>query len=595
VRAKEVYVLGAIVKEGGVVPGLEALLLEAERVDRHGFVATELDRAQRDLLRQYEQAYAERDKTNSASYAGEYGRHVLENEPIPGIAKEYELVQAYLPTITLEEVNRLAAEWITDTNRVVMVSAPDKPDVPVPGESALAQVLARTATLAVEPYQDVVRDEPLIPNPPAGSSVVEETAIESVDVTTWRLGNGVRVLLKPTDFKDDEILMQAWSPGGTSLAPDSIYVPAMTAASAVSVSGVGEFSLIELQKALADKAVQVGPYVSPLYEGFSGRASPKDLETLLQLVYLYATAPRADPAGFEAYRGRMRAMLVNRDASPEVAFQDSLNLTLAQHHPRRPTYSVALLDRMDLARSVAFYRERFADASDLTFVFVGSFTLDGIRPLVERYLGGLPANGRRETWRDEGIVPPAGVVQKTVRKGLEAKSRTTIVYTGSFDDTRDERYALRSLSDVLDIRLRERLREDLGGTYDVGVSATSQRVPREEYSFTISFGSAPERAEELTRGVFDVIDSIATLGPTATDIEKVREIQRRERETSLRENGYWLGRIVTYDRNDTDLGEILTGERLIEGLGPSIVRDAAARYLRRDRYVQVRLMPEGAP
>ena len=246
---------------------------------------------------------------------------------------------------------------------------------------------------------------------------------------------------------------------------------------------------------------------------------------------------------------------------------------------------------MNLSRSLAFYRERFADAGDFTFVFVGNFDPDSIRPLVETYLGGLPASPRHDTWRDEGIRPPDGVVNKTVRQGLEPKSETAIVFTGPFDDTREQRYALRSLQDVLEIRLRDRLREALGATYSVGVSASSDRLPRPEYSFQISFGSAPERAEELVSTVFQEIDSMAHAGPTADEIEKVRETQRRERETSLRQNGYWLGQLVGYARAGLDFADILTYERLIDALRPATVRDAAAKYLRQDRYVRVTLMP----
>jgi zinc protease len=592
VRTKEVYALGALVRQGGVVPGLEAVLTEAERVAQHGFTASELERTKREFLRGMEQAFAERDKTNSASYAAEYVQHYLTGEPIPGVPYEYGLAQAYVPTIQLEEVNRIAHEWVVDRDRVVVVSAPEKPDVPVPDEAALAAALATAESQTVTAYEDVVTDQPLVGAPLPPVPIVREETDPELGLTTWRLPNGIRVLLKPTDFKDDQILFRAWSPGGTSLASDAGYLPAATATSAVAVGGVGRFSLIELQKLLADKAVSVSPYISSLYEGFSGSASPQDLETLFQLIYLYATAPRADSEAFAAYRGRIAAALENRSRSPESAFQDTIQVTLTQHHPRALPLTSERLGQLNLDSSLAFYRDRFSDLGDFTFVFVGSFDVDSIRPLVQRYLGGLPVAGRIETWRNEGIEPPSGVVRRTVRQGVEPKAETVAVFTGTLDDSRENRYAVQTLTEVLRIRLRERLREDLSGTYGVDVSAGVQRFPDREYTISISFGSDPARVDELTGTVFAEIDSLQQAGPTADDLDKVREIQRRDRETNLRENGFWLGQLVSYDQLGLDPRDILAYDALVRNASIEQVRAAAIRYLRQDNYVLVTLLPE---
>ncbi len=592
VRSKDVYSLAALVADGKVLPGLAALLTEAERVARFGFTETELDRVKRELLRGMEQAHAEREKTNSVAYASEYARHFLSDEPIPGIPYEFLLAQTYLPTVRLDEVNRLARSWITDHNRVVTVSAPEKAEVLVPEASALTGVFASVAAAVIEPYEDLVADAPLVGQPPSPGAIVEEEVVEEVGVTIWRLTNGVRILLKPTDFKDDQVLFRAWSPGGSSLAPDDAYLPAVTASSAVGMSGVGEFSLVDLQKVLADKAVRVSPYISSLYEGLSGSASPQDLETLVQLIYLYVTAPRTDPDAFQAYRARLEAFLENRSRSPDAAFQDTVQVTLAQYHPRALPMTSERLAELDLDASMAFYRERFADAGDFTFVFVGSFEMDAMRPLVTTYLGGLPSTGRAETWRDEGIDPPEGVVRRTVMRGVEPKSQTVIVFTGTMEDTRENRYALSSLGEVLRIRLRERLREELSGTYGVSVSASSSRYPDEEYAVRIGFGSDPERVDELAAVVFAQIDSLQQVGPAAEELDKVREIQRRDRERNLEENGYWLGQLVSYDQLGLDVRDILTYEQLIDSLAAEVVRSAARQHLRQDNYVLVTLYPE---
>jgi zinc protease len=592
IGSKEIYILGAGVAENGIERGLEAVLTEAERVDRYGFTESELEREKRKLLRNMEQAYAEREKTESSSYASEYVRSFLYDEPIPGVAYESELHKELVPGIQLQEVNRLAKEWIVDTNRVILVSAPEKEGVEVPSDEDLLAVFSAVGAAEITAYEDAVADVPLVARLPQPAEITFEEEIEELGVWHWELANGVRVLLKRTDFKDDEIVFRALSPGGTSLAADEDYIAAATGTSVVTQSGIGEFSLVDLRKVLAGKAVRVSPFIASTGEGMSGSASPADVETMFQLIYLYFTAPRRDEDAYLSFKSRINAFLANRSADPNTAFRDTITVTLTQHHFRTRPPSQELYEEMDLDKSLAFYRDRFADASDFTFVFVGTFDPDSLRPLIQTYLGGLPSTGREETWRDEGIMPPTGVIEKTVYRGIEPKSRTQIIFTGPFEWTRENRYAIRSLASALRIRLREVLREDMGGTYGVGVSGVGIRDPRQEYTFRISFGTAPEGLEELTAAVFQQIDSIKTFGPTQEDIDKVKEIQRRERETNLRENGYWLSQLVSYDRYGLDLRGILTYDELVDGLTAEMVQEAAQRYVRTDNYVRVSLYPE---
>ncbi len=590
---KEVYFLGAGVADNGIERGLEALLAEAERVARFGFEESELEREKRELLRAIERAYAERAKTESATHAAEYARNFLYDEPIPGIAYEYELHKRLVPGVNLDEVNRLAREWMTEHNRVVLVSTPEKEGLAVPTEDDLLAVFDAVAAADITAYTDAASDSPLVPQPPPPVEITAVEEIEEIGVWRWELANGARVLLKPTDFKDDEILVRAWSPGGTSLASDEDYVAAATATAVVTQGGAGDFDLIELQKALAGKVVRVSPFIGSLEEGVSGSVAPADIETLFQLIYLYFTAPRRDTTAFASFKTRIQAFLANRDADPMAAWRDTVSVTMSQGHFRARPPSQELYDEMDLDASYAFYRDRFADASDFTFVIVGSFQPEDLQDLIRTYLGGLPSLKRTESWRDEGIVPPAGVVVKEVYKGIEPKSQTQIIFTGPFEWTRENRYLIRSLASVLRIRLREVLREDMGGTYGVGVGGRGSREPREEYTFTISFGTAPERLAELTQSVFDEIDVLKRDGPTQQDIDKVKEIQRRERETQLRENNFWLGQLLAYERAGLDPREILTYDELVAGLTAEEIREAAALYLRTDNYVQVSLFPEG--
>jgi zinc protease len=592
VRTKDAYMLGAGVREGGIERGLETLLTEAARVERFGFTTSEIKREKDELLRAMEQAYNEREKTESARYASEYARNFLSGEPIPGIEFEYRLFREELPGITVEEVNRLAGELITGTNRVILVNAPQKPGVKTPSEKDLLAVFDAVGKKEVAAYTETVSDLPLVSGKPKGSPITAERSLTELGVTEWTLANGVRVVLKPTDFKNDQVLLSAFSPGGSSLVPDNSIVAAQTATALTGESGVGDFTRIELEKKLAGKIVSVSPWIGDIEEGLSGSASPKDLETMFQLIYLSFVAPRSDSTAFLSVLARMRGAVENRSAQPETAFGDTLAVTMAGYSPRVRPWTVDLLGEMNLGASSRIYRDRFADFGDFTFFFVGRFDIPVIRPLVETWLGGLPARGRKESWRDTGIHPPAGVVEKTIRKGIEPKSQTRIVFTGPFEWSLRNRYIFDSLASALRIRLREVLREDLGGTYGVGVGLSLDHYPRGEYQVSIGFGSAPERADELTRTVFASIDSVQISGVSEVYLTKVKEAQLRQREVSLKENSFWLSALKQYYSNGDDPRDILKYPELVKSLTSDDIRDAAKTYLKRDRYVKVVLMPE---
>ena len=593
VRTKGMYTVQAGVKEGGILRGLETLLIEAERVRRHGFTDTELDRMKADMQRGMEQALKEKDKTRSSRYASEYVRHFTEQEPVPGIEFESQLYQRFIPEISLEEINSLAAGTITDSNRVILISAPEKEESPLPSEEELLAVFDKVRAMPIEPYVDDVSDEPLVREIPKPGRIIKETRIDTLDVTEWRLANGVRVILKPTDFKNDQILFDSFSPGGTSLAPDSLYIACALASSVIRESGFGPFSQIELNKKLAGKAVRVSPAIGGLSEGLSGSASPQDIETLFELIYLMSTEPRADSSAFLGFQQRMKGYIENRSARPEAAYSDTIQVTMAQYHHRARPWSGELLDEMDLDVSLDFYRERFADASDFTFVFVGNFTPDSLSGLVETYLGGLPSIDRKETWIDLGIEPPDGKVEKVIRKGMEPKARVQISFTGETEYSREKAFLFNSMVSVLRIKLREEIREDKGGTYGVSVSGSLSRQPRESYDLTVSFGCNPERVDELSSSVFNQLDSLITLGVDKMVIEKVQETQRRNYETQLKENGFWLNLLYRSYYFDTDPLNVLNYLDLIESLSPESVQKTLQAYFDPDDYLKFVLLPEG--
>jgi len=592
VRSRDFFLQVAGVREGQVIRGLEALLTEAERADRFGFTETELNRQKADLLRAYQQAYVERDKRESVSLASEYMRHFLDDEPIPGIEMELEIVETFLPTITLEELNELADKAITQTNRVVLLSGPEKADQPLPSEKALTAAFGNVADSEIVAYVDRVRDKPLLEHEPTASTVAEERFIEEIDVTEWRLENGIRVVFKPTDFKNDQVLLTGFSPGGHSLVPDAKYSSAVFADTIMSEGGVGEFDAIELQKAMAGKLVSVGTFIGELEEGITASASPQDLETMFQLLYLAMTAPRADPEAYQAFMTKMESFVENRQSRPELAFSDEVQIVTYGGHLRRRPISTEVLQEIDLETALDVFQDRFADASDFTFLIVGNFELDGIRPLVERYLGGLPTTGREETWRDIDADPIEGRLEVTMHRGLEPKSRVQLLVRGPAEWSRESLHDIQSLAAALRIRLREVLREDMGATYGVGVNGLLVDRPKKRYLFAIGFGCAPENVEEMIAAVRTEIQLVQERGLDETYAEKVREAQRRRREVSLKENDFWVAALRTYYTRQMDPRLILDYEALVERVTPENLKASARKYLSSENSLEAILYPE---
>ncbi|MEN6559401.1 MAG: insulinase family protein [Acidobacteriota bacterium] len=592
VGSKDAYALSALVVDGGIPRGLRALYAEGERVARFGFTATELERRKAAAFRYFERALAEKETEDSSSYAEEFTRAFLEGEPTPGIQYEYNLHKQFLPGITLDEVNALAREWMTDRNRVVMASFPDKPSVPVPTEAGLRAVLEEVKAQPLTAYEDTATDAPLIAQEPAPGTITARREIPAAGVIEWTLSNGARVVLKPTTFKEDEILFRATSAGGVSLADDRNLIAANTADQVVPAGGLGAFSAVDLEKKLAGKAVGIDPSIGELEEGVSGSASPRDAETLFQLVYLTFTAPRPDPVVFEVFKSHLKSVLENRTKSPETVFSDTLRTTLQRDQPRFRPMTVDEIPQMDLQKSLAFYRDRFADASDFTFVIVGNLDLAKIEPLVCRYLASLPSLHRTETWKDWRVAPPEGVVKRTVEKGVEPKSLTAIVFSGDFRDDAAGRLNIRAAAHVLETRLRKLLRETLSGTYDVSVRPSYGRIPRPEFRMSIDLGTDPARMDEMTRAIFAEIRKLQKKGPAAAEVAEDRLAESRDYETASRQNGWWLDELVECSRLGTDPAGILRFPESLKLLTTGSVKAAAKTYFDTKRYVQVTLYPE---
>ncbi len=600
-------VASAWVSEDGVARGLDAVLEELRRSQLHGFTATELARAKADLMRGIESAYEERDQRPSARLAAEYLRHFLEGEMVPGLEVEYELYRQMLPEIGVADADAVADLWAEPGNVVLLVSGPEgigaaaakaagaDPDDPDAANAALAaalrEQLAAAVTRDVDPYVDLTGDAPLLASMPEPGAVAGERRLEEIDAVEWTLSNGVTVIAKQTDFRNDEVLMAATSPGGDSLVADEDYIPAFSAASIAAGSGAGVHDRVTLEKLLAGKDVSVRPSIGELFEGLRGRASPRDLENLFQLVTLYATAPRFDPTYFASFRSRLRSQIENRDASPQIVFRDRWRSVLAQDHFRARPLTLEVLEELNLERSRAVYEDRFADFGDFTFIFTGAFDRQELRELSAAYLAALPAMGREEQWRDVGMDPPPGVVEETVRRGVEPLSTTYLAFAGDMAWSRTEALTLTLLGEMLQMRLRESIREELGGSYNYGARGSAQALPDHEYEVSVFFESDPVRADELVDAVFTEVEWLQA-GGEQSYLDTAKELLRSGREEQQRTNRFWLNQILAVVETGEPFAEIGRFAQRLDSVTLEDIAAAARRYLTRDRYVRLVLLPE---
>ena len=590
-RSTSATTLSALVTEDSIERGLQTLFAETARVAEFGFTATELDRQRQNILRSLERAVAEKDKQDSGALADEYVRNFTTREPAPGIVYEQGLYQRFLPEITLAEINALAKTWVPDSNRVVVISAPDKPGLAIPTEATLTAAMTG-ATAPLTAYVDSTSTQPFFDATPAPGAVTQTTTNDPIGITEWELSNGAKIVLKPTTFKDDEIIFRGTSLGGTSLASDADFVAASAAAGVISAGGLGKLSGADLRKALTGKIASANVTFGDTDVTITGGASTKDLETMFQLLYLRFTAPRPDPAIFNTILAQSRSMLANQSAQPEYAFYTTLTSALTQDHLRARPMTEETLAQMSLDKSAAFYRDRFADASNFTFVFVGSIEPAALKPLIEKYIGSLPSTRRKETWRDQAPKTPDSVIQKTVEKGLEPKSQTAIVFSGAFPYNQEQRIAIRAMANVLENRLRETLREDLGGTYNVSASSQLSKFPRAEYAFEVAFGSDPKRTEALTATVFAEIEKLKTGGPNVKEVADTKETFLREFEADTRQNAYWLSQIALKYEYGEDPATLLAVPDFYRKIDAGLIQQAARQYLNTQRFVRVSLMPE---
>jgi len=588
----DAYSLSVVAKPGQLEAGFKTIWRETERVRRFGFTKGELERAKASYFSSMDAAMKERDKTLSGSYVAEYQEHFLQGTASVGIEKEFGFVKVLLPGITLGDITAVTAEYIKNTNRDVVIEAPAKEKSTLPNEQVVDGWITSVQQEKLLPYVDEPDNKPLITKLPAPGRIVSETHNEKLDITELTLSNGLKVVLKPTAFKTNEISFSAFASGGTSLYSDTDYQSAANSSSIIASGGVGDFNTTQLEKKLTGKLVQVTPYISERLQGVFGGSTNGDLETALQLTYLYFTAPRKEEGMFKNIIENSKAGLTARANDPNSVFSDTASAVMGNYNIRRTGPSIAKVDQINLDKAYNIFRERFADASNFTFVFVGSIDTAKIKPLLEQYLGSLPANFKHEHSADLHINPPIGKVEKTVYKGREPKATVDLVFTGPYSYSTLNNLKVKALAEVLEIRLLERLREDESGVYSPSCTAGFKRLPENRYSINISFGCAPQNVDKLIASTLAEIDALIKSGPLQINVDKYKAEHKQSVEMALKTNGFWLNYLVNQYQEGNPLDDLFHDNENVELISSGSLKEAAKTYLGRGNFIRLVLMPE---
>lgn len=585
------YDISLTAKPGELEKGFKAVWRENERARRFGFTTTELERAKSSYLSQFESALKEKSKTESESYVQEYLQYFLHGTASPGIDYEYQLIKKELTGITLAELNSLAKRSVKQTDRDILVMAPEKDKGSLPTEKTVNDWIKTLESENILMFKDETSKEGLLKTPPVAGRIISESKDTPSGVTTLILSNGIKVLLKPTDFKNNEVLFSGFAPGGTSLYSDAEYQSA-SAANMIPSYGAGNYNITALSKFLADKQLSVQAYINERTQNVSGGAVNNDLETALQLMYAYITEPRKDSLMFQGMIARSKAGLANRSNDPGSVFQDSISAVLGNHSVRRTGPSIEKLNQINLDKAYSIYKERFASNKGFTFVFVGSIDMTTIRSLLEKYVASLPVNDQVYEAKDLHISIPPGVIEKKVYKGTEPKATVNLVFSGPFEYSEENSQKLDALKETLEIRLLERLREDEGGVYSPGTRIATSKYPQERYSLSISFGCAPQNVDKLIASTLDEIEKLKASGPPQVNVDKFKAENQRTMETALKTNGFWLNYLTGQLQNKEDLNQVDSYTKQINAITPKDVQDMANKYLSGKNYIKLVLLPE---
>lgn len=593
-RTKEAFSGMALTKDGGQAAALKVLLEEVERAKRFGFTQTELDRAKAQVLSGLERSYNNRDKTESSMLVGEYIRNFLDQEPVPGIAWEFEQNKSYLPSVTLTQTNAVIKEFVRDDNRVVVVTGPKKEAIVYPNDAQVLKIFDDVKVAKIEPYKEKATIANLVKPFKSNGKIVKTETDAKLGTTTLTLSNGAKVTYKKTDFKEDEIVFAARSLGGNSLLPDTDYVQTQFAFPALAEAGVNGFSKNDLTNYLAGKQVSVNPSVGGITEGLNGRTGQKDLGTMMELIYAYFTGLNYDPAAFNAYKEKQNAMYANLSSDPNFYFQSQFQKFRNQNNPRFTSIIPLEADwaKTDYKKAYEFYKQRFANAGNFHFYFVGNIDEAKLKEYAEQYLASLPSDKKTTTFKDTGYRSVYGNYTKVYKKGKDPKSMVQLIYGGLAKYNEKEDLALSALGEVATIKVIEKLREEEGGIYGGGARGGMSKTPYGSWFFSINFPLGPENVDKLTKAALAELQKIIDNGPEQKDLDKYKEGELNDNKVQLKDNNYWLNNLYTYQIDGGDRYEMLNYENNVKALTVKDLQAVAKKYLTKENLISATLMPE---
>jgi zinc protease len=582
-----------VAKGDKVELAMKTILDVNAQVQKFGFTSTEFDRAKKQYMTRLEKSFAEKDKTDSESFVEELVGCFLNDVVMTDIEFDLNFAKQHIESIKIDEINALASKFITPENRVVIIQAPETIKDKLPTEAQVKEWLDN-AGKNVTAYKDETVTAPLLSSLPTGSKIVSEKKNEEIGVTELTFANGVKAVLKPTDFKNDDIQIRGSSYGGSNLYGDADADNSSFASTVAGVSGVADFNAVQLRKYMTGKIANVSASVLGTSESIFGSSSVKDFETALQLIYARFTKPRLDNDAVKGFMNNQRDLLNNfaKNPTPEKVFSDTLQAVLGNYHPRRMPITADRIDKVSPERSLEIYKERFADASDFTFTFVGNLKIDEMKPLLEKYLGGLPSINRKETYKDLGINSPSGKISKTVYKGTENKANVALIINSTFEYSKDNTLQISALGEILQNRLTDRLREEESGVYSPSCRSNTSKIPSQRYGFQISFGCSQENVEKLINATLDEINKIRQSGAKQTDIDKYKAEDRRDTEEQLKDNSFWAGYLSSKYLSGDDPKEILSAIKDLDKVTPESTKATANKYLNGDNLIRVVLLPE---